>query len=100
MRKLFLQKSPASAALEKSFAAQGVVSLQIRFIIDQLPRSPVRSCQIPFGAVRAKSGPQICGKADVKPVIRLGSKNVNVEHIRSLIALARERSSVGRGKFF
>ena len=42
--------------------------------------------------MRAKSRPQICGKADVEPVIGCGSKNVNVEHIRSLGALARERS--------
>lgn len=100
MRKLFCQKLPATPAFEITFSSQGVVLLQIRFIIDQFPRSPVGSCEISFGPMRAKSRPQIGGKTDVEPVIGFGSKNVNVEHIRSLVALARERSSVERGKLY
>ena len=92
MPQLRFEKAPSRAALEVAFPPKCIGLVEVGFVVNQNPWSARRSRQISFGAMRAKSRPQICGKADVEPVIGCGSKNVNVEHIRSLGALARERS--------
>jgi hypothetical protein len=89
---LRLEESSAAPTLEIAFPSKSICSIQVGFVVNQNPWSAMRSCQICFRAMRAKSSPQICGKANVESVIGFGSKNVNVGHIRSLIALARERS--------
>ena len=56
MSELRPEESSAAPALEVAFSSQGVVSLQIRFIIDQFPRSPVRSCEGSASRVLSNAG--------------------------------------------
>ena len=80
VRQLTFQKTPATPALEVSFAALRIFRFEVRFIVDQPPGAPERRGKRLTCLVLCDALPQVRRVTNVQPVVRLRLQNVNIEH--------------------
>jgi hypothetical protein len=84
---LKFEKAPTAAAFQVSLASESIGLIQVRFIVDKLPRIAMSSRETIASFVSPQPGPQVIRIADIKTGIGFRSKHVNVEHALVLSAL-------------